>query len=495
MNGAAVDDVNRGLSVLRAAEEAPEHPAILVGERAISYGALAERVSRAIGWLRHLGVGSTPAPVALVAYAEPRTFELLYALIELGVPALLVHPRWTERERKELYATVPDAFVLDNALREAPRAGQSARRAATANETGANASLTLPEHIPPETPLAVVFTSGTTGRPKGVVLSRRAFFESAATSARNLAFYPDDRWLLTLPIAHVGGLSVLTRCLIARKTVVLPPELAAEGRIEPAALSRSVVRDRVTLLSLVPAQLDRWLADARDWTPPSHVRAILLGGASASPALLARAVGRGWPVLTTYGLTEACSQVTTQKYGTENRGEQGSGDALPGMQVRIVDGVIRVRGPSLFSRYLDDAASGLDADGWLTTEDCGHIDEHGRLHVLGRRDEVIVTGGENVHPCEVERVLDACPGIAASCVFAVEDARYGQRVAAALVADQTAAQPDDAELVQFLSGHLASFKQPRDIAWLDALASATSGKVDRRETARRAIAHLKRLRG
>ncbi len=436
------------LSVIDAAREAPARPALIIDGAVVDYASLALGARRAARWL--LDRGATPdRPVAFVAESDCPQLELLHALIALGIPALLVHPRLTPAERVRLLVR-EEALMLDVGPHQRV---EPLDTAAFAPRLDAR-------------PLAILHTSGTSGQPKRVVLSRRAFLAAARASARNLGWQDDDRWLLCLPFAHVGGLSVVTRCLIARRTVVVAQDAA------PATLAGHVTRDRVTILSVVPTLLARLLDTG--WAPPAHVRAILLGGAAASPALLARAADRGWPVLTTYGLTEACSQVTTQRTGTTNRGEQGAGHPLAGVDVKIVDGAIHVRGPTL----CDAVAPGA----WLATGDAGFLDADGRLHVQGRQSDSIITGGENVHPLEVEAALERCPGIAAACVFGEDDAEWGQRVAAALVAGRDG-PPSPEALQAHLERELASFKRPRRITWLDALPVNGSGKLDREATA------------
>jgi O-succinylbenzoic acid--CoA ligase len=324
--------------------------------------------------------------------------------------------------------------------------------------------------------LALVRTSGSSGAPKTVWLSREAFLASAEASAANLGWHNDDRWLLAMPLSHVGGLSILVRGLVARACVVLRPEVPFEA----GAVAAQIERDRVTLASMVPTMLVRML-DA-GWRPPACLRALLLGGAGASPELLARAEDRGVPVLTTYGLTEACSQVTTQPYGTRNRGELGAGRPVRGAEVRIVDGEIQVRGPMLAGGYVD-TPSPFTGDGFLRTGDLGAIDAGGNLHVLGRRDDRIVTGGENVDPVEVERALARCPGVRAACVVGVADREWGERVAALVVADGAA----ERDVIAWAHEHLAPRARPRVVRLVAELPLTASGKLDR-AAARRVLA-------
>jgi O-succinylbenzoic acid--CoA ligase len=483
------------LSVLAAAAEEPDRVALVVGDRTLTFRELGERALRAIAWLGEQGVAAGGIePVALVGRSDLGTLVILYALLEIARPVALLHPRLTDRERADTVSLVEPVFVLENAPTTAVATASLDDFAPQRHPSG-TLPLTVPTSHPvdPESCLAILFTSGTTGDPKGVVLSRRAFVASARASADNLGFRDDDRWLLGLPMAHVGGLSVLTRCLLARRTVVVPEAVAAGQRLSVEALAGTIESGRVTLVSLVPTQLEWLLAHEPAWTPPPYLRAVLLGGAAAPPTLLERARSRGVPVLTTYGLTEACSQVTTEPYGKTPGEDRGSGTPMSGTEVRVVEGVICVRGPTLFSGYLTrgGAAQPFDAEGFFHTDDLGRLDAEGRLHVLGRRSDRIVTGGENVYPAEVEAVLERCPGVGAACVFGVADDAWGEIVVVAIVpSDDRVA---DAALANFVRTNLAAHRRPRRVAHVAELAATPAGKLDRRETARAAAPHLRPL--
>ncbi len=315
-----------------------------------------------------------------------------------------------------------------------------------------------------------MYTSGTTGRARGAVLTRSALLASAQASAANMGWQPDDCWLLAMPIARIGGLSILTRCLIARRAVALAPSF--DAALVPAWIEQW----RTTLASMVPTMLALVFERYPDWRPPPFLRAIQVGGAEAPPRLLKEAARRKVPVVLTYGCTETCSQVVVTPYEQRfNPAQGGAGRALPGAEVRVVDGRIEVRGPMRMAGYL--GAEPLAADAWFDTGDVGMFDAHGGLHVRARRADLIVSGGENVYPAEVERVLEACHGIRAAAVFGVPDETWGQVVAAAFVAD--GAPPTDGELVAFLDHHLARHKQPRRIAFVSQLPQTGAGKLDR----------------
>lgn len=469
--GARSEEVSRSFSLRAAARERPDADAVVTSSETLSFAALWRRTEPVV---RLLGQGDAKSPVAIVAALRLETLLAIYALAEIGRPIVLVHPRLTERERASLVADAGATVVLDETWQAPPEApGSDVAESAPADED----------------PLAILFTSGSSGTPKGVELSRRAFLAAATASAENLGWHPDDRWLLCMPIAHVGGLSVVLRCLAARATVVLSPWT---GSI-PGFLA-DIARHRVTILSVVPTMLARVLEDGPAKPFPAHVRIVLLGGDAASAPLLEAAAARGVPALTTYGMTEACSQVATLSPGERASPETGVGRPLPGTEVRIVDGEIQVRSRTLLTRYLpaDRWPSPFLEGGWFPTKDLGHLDAEGRLHVTGRKSDLIITGGENVDPREVEGVLLRCPGVRAACVFGVRDDKWGEIVAAALVVD--AASPPSIESIgAYVKSELAAHKRPRLVARTAELVLNGTGKVDRKQTAAKVAAVLERL--
>ncbi|MEM9074097.1 MAG: AMP-binding protein, partial [Myxococcota bacterium] len=283
----------------------------------------------------------------------------------------------------------------------------------------------------------------------------------------------DDRWLLSLPPAHVGGLSVITRCLLARKTLVLGEGADAE------TLARDITTHQVTLASLVPTMLYRLLAT--NWVPPAHLRVVLLGGAPASPSLCAKARGRGIPIAPTYGLTEACSQVATREPDTRDALDVGL--PLSAIEVRLQDGVIQLRGEAMMDGYVGQAPLG---NAWFSTGDLGCFDEAGRLVVLGRADDRIITGGENVDPQQVELAFAEVSGLDEVCVFGVPDEEWGMRVAIAVVSSLT-----EDELRRALSSvSVAAYARPRVYARVDEMPRRGIGKRDRRALAQKVAERL-----
>ncbi|HEX6945188.1 MAG TPA: AMP-binding protein, partial [Casimicrobiaceae bacterium] len=211
------------------------------------------------------------------------------------------------------------------------------------------------------------------------------------------------------------------------------------------------------------------------WRPPPRLRCVLVGGMATAPRLLQRASARRVPVVLTYGMTETCSQVVATPY--EDRfapAARGDGRPLPGVGLRVVDGRIEVSGPMLMAGYWNGPA--LAAGAWFDTGDLGVLDAEGALHVQARRGDLIVTGGENVYPAEVERVLEDCPGIAAAAVFGLPDETWGETVATALVAERPTA---DGELRTWITTRLAPHKRPRQVCFVARLPHTSAGKLDR----------------
>jgi O-succinylbenzoic acid--CoA ligase len=447
------------LSIHLAAREAPRREALLAPDGALDFEGLARRVGAAQASLR--GLGLEPGARVAVAPKVTRAAVIgLSALLEEGLVPCLLHPRWPEALRAAQAERAGAAARLDlEALGGAPPAPPPPPR----------------EERSAEADLAIFFTSGTSGCPKGVRLSRRAFAASARGSAAHLGWRDDDRWLLNLPLAHIGGFSILTRTRLGRRAVVLPPP----GGFDPRAFVEHLERQAVTLASLVPTMLARVLD--LGLAPPPSLRALLLGGAPAPAAVLEDARRLGWPALTTYGLTEACSQVTVQPVGRPPDSGEGAGAPLPGVaEVRVLDGRIRVRGPILASGYLPGDGPLLDGDE-LVTGDLGRL-EGDRLFVEGRASDLILSGGENVSPVRVEEALRALPEIEDAVVYGLPDPEWGEVVAASVVlapgAGPGPATPD--ALLPRLRARLASFERPRRVRVVPALPVSANGKIDRR---------------
>ncbi len=483
----------------RAAERFGDVDAITWEGGCWTWSELARRVASTVRWLEHVGVGPGDV-VAVLAENGPAWARWLHAAATRGATLLPLNARLTA---EELVFQLEDAGVsvccvgagIEVSLVEAVRgrlpelglhrfdASGEPPRERSAGDAGHAVEAATSD---PDRALAVLYTSGTTGRPKGVRLPARAFASSALASQRLVPLGTGDRWLVCMPLFHVGGLSILVRCALAGATAVV------QRGFDAAAAARVLERGGVTHVSFVPTMLERVLHVRGDAPAPESLRCVLLGGGGAAPKLIERAWALGYPVVPTYGLTEACSQVATRDSLDRELPMTGRLHVLDGLEVvvrdeaghahqRDAEGEICVRGPSVTSGYIGHAAerAAVDGAGWLATGDVGRLDGEGRLEVLDRREDLIVTGGENVYPAEVERVLLAHAGVAEVAVVGRADASFGARPVAFWVQEPGAPAPGADELAATARASLAGYKVPVQFISAEALPRTASGKIQR----------------
>jgi O-succinylbenzoic acid--CoA ligase len=325
----------------------------------------------------------------------------------------------------------------------------------------------------------VLFTSGTTGEPKGVRLTLGNLVASASGSAFRLGVAPGDRWLDCLPAYHMGGLAPVVRTALYGTTLVV------QESFDAADTASALDTYGITGISLVPTQLKRLLDSG--WTPSETLSTVLLGGAPAGEGLLQRALDAGVPVYPTYGMTEAASQITTATPQDATDMPGTVGQPLVTTTVTVVDetgtpadrgetGEIVVDGPTVTPGYLDEATTtrAFGEDG-LHTGDIGYRDGDGRLWILGRADDTIITGGENVHPAEVAGVLRDHPDVTDAAVVGLADEEWGERIGALLATPD--GEPIDVK--PFARERLAAYKLPKTVAFATELPRTASGTIDR----------------
>ncbi len=435
----------------RAAARHPDRAALETPSSTLTYAQLGQRAVLAAGALAREGVRAGDR-VALALEAGEDFVIALHACLRLGAVAMPVDLRLAESERAAQVASarvMVDAALLDA---EGPPAGGHELDIAPPLEAEGGA----PGHHELGAPALVVHTSGSSGVPQAVELTYGNWLWSAMGSAVALGLDAAERWLCPLPLSHVGGLSVLLRSAIYGTTAILHPGFDA------GAVARALGDDGVTGVSLVPTMVVRLLDEG--FARPPALRCALVGGAALEPALARRAHEAGLPVVETYGLTEACSQVAT------------SGVPLFCTRVEIdggAEGEILVAGPTV-------APGAAGEDGVLRTGDRGALDEHGRLTVTGRIADTIVTGGENVAPAEVEAALLEHSAVAEAAVHPRPDPEWGEAVTATVVLRRGAAATEQ-ELRDHVAARLARFKVPRSIAFAARLPRTASGKLKRGE--------------
>ncbi|MFB6125328.1 MAG: o-succinylbenzoate--CoA ligase [Halanaeroarchaeum sp.] len=469
------------LSLRRAATPSSTALVAVSDGRTWTYRELDDAVDATAGRLASAGVERGDR-VGVVMETRPAFVRLVWAVQRLGAVLVPVNARLTapemaaQVERVDAVVLVTDADHHDTATEAAGDVPVLSVDEGTGDVTALDSLATAPVKpaaVPPTEPWVVMFTSGTTGSPKAVRLTRANFLASATASAFRLGVLPEDRWLLCLPMYHMGGLSVPVRTTIYGTTTVLHEGFDANG--VGAALSDY----EATGVSLVPTMLSRLLDDGG---LSGTLRFALVGGGATDPDLVRRARDAGVPIHTTYGMTETTSQIATATPREVDEAPETVGRPLGSVEVAILDdgerldpgevGEIAVRGYAVTPGYLAGEAT---RDGWFATGDLGYRDEDGRLFVVGRASERIVTGGENVAPPEVVRAIESHPDVTAAAVVGLPDPEWGERVAALVVADDLSRD----ELDDYLAGRLAGYKRPRTVAFADDLPRTPSGTVDR----------------
>jgi O-succinylbenzoic acid--CoA ligase len=409
----------------RAAARHPDRPAI----NGLTYAELLAEVDTTAR--RLAGRGVRPFDRVGIALAPGESFCIaLHAVLRLGAVAVPVDVRLSARERERVVegtTTVIDGPIIGTPAAEAR----------------------LRERHDLDAPAIVVHTSGTSGTPKAVELTFGNWLWSALGSAVALGLDGEERWLCALPLSHVGGLSIVMRSAIYGTTALVHERFDTERVLD------ALMDDGPTMVSLVPTTLQR-LLDAGLRQPPT-LRWALLGGAPAPNALQGRAAAAGVRVAPTYGLTEACSQVTTL------------GAPLFCTKVRIAgDDEILVSGPTV--------APGSGAS--IATGDLGEWGPDGALRILGRKADTIISGGENVAPAEVEAVLEAHPDVVEAAVHGRAHPEWGEAVVATVVA---APDIEAEDLRAWCFARLAGFKVPKEITFTATLPRTPSGKLVRRD--------------
>lgn len=488
----------------RRARLTPDKAALISGSAAWTFRQLNEAADAAARWLVASSswvVDDRYGPrIGLLMGNTPRFVVFVHALAKAGAVLVPLNTRLTPGEMASQLEDAGAAAVIYDRL-HADAAGQIGQllpslqliHEADVQELPPGSDSRLRTHFSLDDLHSIVYTSGTTGRAKGAMLTYGNFWFNATASALNLGHLHDDRWLACMPLFHVGGLSILLRSVLSGMTVVL------HDGFHPVAVNDAIDEERITLLSVVAVMLGRMLDERGDEPYPPSLRAVLLGGGPAPLPLLERASRVGMRVLQTYGLTEAASQVATMAPhdGPERLGAAGKPLFPVGLRIvpvgekasRLDDdvaadeiGEIAIAGPTVSPGYWNDPESSraVRHEGWFRTGDLGFLDEAGYLHVVDRRNDLIISGGENVYPAEVESVLAAHVDIEHAAVVGVADEKWGQ-VPAAVVVRREGSRLTEEDIRQFCKKHLAGYKVPRCVVFKAQLPRNSAGKVLRRQ--------------
>jgi O-succinylbenzoic acid--CoA ligase len=427
-------------------QSCPDRTALIADGAEMTYAELEAEATWVARRLAAHGVrrGST---AALTMHPRREQVVLMHGLMKVGAALLPLGPRLTAEERAAIVAAEEPIIDLDDP-------GQL-------TQTEADMPL-LGEHDMDDV-CCRVLTSGSTGTPRPIPLSYGNFLWNAVGSGFNIGVQPEDRWLCCVPLSHIAGLGIVMRSVSYGTTAVV------HDGFEVDRVATALERDGITIVSLVTTMLTRLLDAGVDLSGP---RAILVGGGPVPEEPLEEALAKGATVVQTYGLTETCSQVTTLAPADARRKVGSAGRPLLTTHLRIRDGEILIQGPTV-------APGSADADGWLHTGDLGHIDEEGFLYVSDRIDDMIVTGGENVVPSEVEEVLLRHPEVAEAAVIGREDPEWQQAVTAVVVLENGSAVTQE-ELRRHCAEALAGYKVPKRVELASALPRTPSGKLMRR---------------
>jgi O-succinylbenzoic acid--CoA ligase len=411
--------------------------------------------------------------VVVVTLSPILTARLAYASLVLGVTLFPLDPTMTGVRRNWLLSDAGcDLVISDVELGDLP----AGIRLIPAQALGAAGSAPLPQDWDQGGAggdiQLVIATSGSEGNPKGVMLSRDNLAASVSASRRRLGLEAGDLWLCCLPLSHIGGISILYRCLDAGAGVLLHPGFDAQG------VWQDLLRQRVTHISLVPAMLARLLDISEDASPPEWLRIALIGGGHLVPELAVRAHAAGWPLCVSYGMSETASQCAVRCGPGAGLIPGEVGVPLDGIEIALSQrGRIMLRGPVVMRGYINpDRTPGLGLldGGWFESGDLGELDGSGRLRVLGRADELLISGGRNIHPIEVEALLAVCPGVGQVAITGQADLVWGVRLVALYTGLASVA-----EVEQWCRDNIASAWRPRRYIRVQELPQNSLGKLDR----------------
>ncbi len=469
--------------LVRQTQMRPDAVALRFEESTLTWKELHRRTDRVAAALEVAGARSG-ARVATLVENGPDFVALLHAAMWTGAALVPLNTRLTDFTLNEqLRDCNADLLVIDHEA--ANRSLELGHIRFVQVEELTYSLSTNPVTLRPGNDATILYTSGTSGTPKPVRLTWKNHMASALASALNLGLDGEDDWLCCLPMYHVGGLA------IAMRSAIYGTQMTLMRRFDAARVLEAL-RERCTIVSLVPTMLVKLVEEAggveelAQTLATSRVRAILLGGGAADPALVGEAIMAGLPVFQTYGMTETSSQITTvppdrasDKIGSAGYPIFGAELSIRSAEGEPTDdaGIVWVRGPMVASGYLDRPEDNRlkFVGGWYRTGDWGRLDDDGFLWIEGRADEMIVTGGENVAPAEVERLLLQHPRVADAAVFGTPDPVWGEIVNAAVVLRGS----DEADLDAIFRDVLAPHQRPRAWHFVTELPRTSTGKIER----------------
>lgn len=466
----------------------PERVALIENHDEMTYKELQDKSVRMANALKNIGIKKGDH-VGFLLGNSTETVVCLHSLMYLGAVIVPLNFRLTSSELEfqirdaEISHLITDTSYIEKAKSALTEANVSLLEWGSV-EPGEKSFEGLELTINLNDLHTIMYTSGTTGKPKGVKLTYGNHWWSAISSSLNLGLHINDRWLSAVPMYHMSGLSILLRSVIYGITTVV------HSQFNPEEVNKSIQNDGVTIVSVVSAMLQRMLDELDRDNYPETFRCMLLGGGPAPYLLLSICQQKKIPVYQTFGMTETASQIVTlsPEYMISKQGSAGK--ALFPSEVMIVEnrselppnkhGEIVVKGPTVTSGYWKRESATEDSlvNGWLYTGDQGYMDEEGFLFVLDRRKDLIISGGENVYPAEIEAALLEHENVRDAGVTGLNDEQWGEVPIAYVVSDLGSLTEED--LLTFLSAKLAKYKQPKKIVFTSELPRNGANKLQRR---------------
>lgn len=455
----------------------PDKTALISDEQELTYKQLDERISRTVSALTELGLQSG-SKAAVLGSHNAEFIILILSLWRIGAVPVPLNNRLKDDELKTILR-IADPFILlidktsgrkiesEYTQTAFPLAGESSQPEIQQLNSTDQAGI-------------VIFTSGTTGIPKGVVLTVNNILSSAGLTNKILLPEKDDAWLCSLPFYHIGGIMIFVRALTAGLTVIIPDSP------DTNSIASSIEKHRPSFASLVPTQLARLMENQ---IKPRSVKKLLLGGGPVDNKLANNAVTEGWRILKVYGSSETCSMFTGLSINENTEKLSSAGLPLPGNSLRIVNeerqelppwetGEIAVSGPTIFREYLNNKEETEKRlqNGYYYTGDIGYTDDEGFLFIESRRTDLIISGGENISPAELETALLNITGIDKACVIGVPDEEWGQIPAAVL---KSSLPLTEVYILDNLRTVLASYKLPKRFFFVEDMPENEMGKINR----------------
>jgi o-succinylbenzoate---CoA ligase len=467
----------------------PDRKALHFNDQTLTFKELYDRSFETAGRLQTLGLKKDDfAGVMLKNHID--TVIILFALQLLGIKAVILNNRLTATELAwQLIDSKSRFLILESAftpiLNELPSSLICMTKEQLFDSVLADSC--IQEEVNLSEVCTIMYTSGTTGNPKGVMQTYGNHWWSAVGSALNLGFMDSDCWLCAVPLFHISGYSILMRSVIYGMPIVLHEKFDIQKTMV------DIEGKHVTIMSVVMTMLSRMVDTLGDHRLPAYFRCMLLGGGPAPLPLLQSCMEKEIPVFQSYGMTETSSQIVTlsPEYSFSKLGSAGK--PLFPSQIRIVfedgedapsgeAGEIVVKGPNVTGGYLyrPDATKEKLRNGWLYTGDIGYLDDDGFLYVLDRRADLIISGGENIYPAEIEATLLAHPDIVDAGVTGMEDEKWGQ-VPLAFIVKKEGAQVSEKQIQQFCLDRLAKYKMPNQVYFIEVLPRNAAKKLLRRQ--------------